>query len=293
MFRDRSSFDGLSALLPFILPNQKGLLMVLAGFFDESERSEKSEPMSVAGYIFKPKGYHHFVRKWERMLKSGPTPTTHFHMTHLYARTYEYEGWSVEQRADVLRQAIDAVRKHAFCGISVLFSQSEFERLRPPLWEFKFGSIYTAACQMVLRMTAYAMDRHLSYEPIAYAFESGHRFWDEANAILTGTGKDPQLKRVYRYHSHTAIDKEQAYGLQAADMLAWIMTRLTVGAPSNHTMRTFVPLLNWMVRDQSQRTKYYLFHSTGEHLRQFFNEQMSRQDHIVVSLEKAKRGRLR
>src|SRR5437867_7102878 len=98
--------------------------MTLAAFFDESVRDREAiEPICVAGYVFKPTGYKHFVRKWARMLKSaGPKPTTHFHMTHLYARTYEYEGWSPEERAEVLRQAVDAVRKHAYCGVCVMFS---------------------------------------------------------------------------------------------------------------------------------------------------------------------------
>src|SRR5437764_1209506 len=82
---------------------------------------------------------------------------------------------------------------------------------------------------MVLGSTAFWMDQHRCHEPIAYAFESGHRFWSEANDILTSTGKHPELKRLYHYHSHTAIDKENAYGLQAADMLAWTTTRMSVG----------------------------------------------------------------
>lgn len=264
--------------------------MVLAGYFDESERSEGSEPISVAGYIFKPKGYEHFARKWSRMLRSGPTPTSHFHMTTLYARTEQYAGWSLEQRSEVLRQAVDAVRKHSYCGISVLFSQSEFERMAPHHWVPHFGSIYSAACQMVLRTTAFWMDQNRNFEPIAYAFESGHRFWDEANAILTGvTRADADLKRSYRHLSHTAIGKKDAYGLQAADMLAWVMTRVTVGAPKNHTMRAFGPIIMDLVRGQASR--YQAFHPSGDLLRRFFEE--SDAASVIVSLGKPKAMRLR
>ena len=108
-------------------------LSALGGYFDESERKDGSEPISVAGYVFKPKSYEHFSRKRARMLASaGPAPTPYFHMTELYARDSDgiYAGWSVEQRAEVLRQAVDAVRKHTYCGVSVLLSQSEFEAVR-------------------------------------------------------------------------------------------------------------------------------------------------------------------
>jgi hypothetical protein len=267
--------------------------MVLAGYFDESERFEPSEPISVAGYIFKPRGYKHFVRKWERMLESaGRKPTTHFHMTTLYARTEEYEGWSVEDRAEVLRQAVDAVRKHAYCGVCVMFSQSEFEALAPARWQHRYGSIYTGACQMALRVTGYWMKLHNCQDPIAYAFESGHKFWTEANAILTSVGQHEDLKSMYRYHSHTAIDKKKAYGLQAADMLAWTMARMKVGAPDNHTMNAFAPIIWSLVKGKNDR--YQIFHPEGDLLRRLFAEQIDRQgESIIVDLPKARVPKLR
>jgi len=279
--------------LPFDGP---GLIMALAldGYFDESERTnEGSEPLSVAGYIFKSAGYTGFCRAWKRMLRAGPTPTRHFHMTHLYAHTYEYDGWSVEARAEVLKLAIVAVREHMHCGISVLFSQSEFERLAPPLYRFEFGSMYATACQMVLRATATWMEHHRCFLPIAYAFESGHRFWDEADGIMKGIGQVPEWKQRYRYRTHFPLDKTEAYGLQAADMFAWIMTRLNVGVPDNHTMRAFAPIIPTLVAGQSER--YQLFHPNTDGLIRFFNDQRERRDdeQWVVALQKRRKLRLR
>ena len=265
--------------------------MILSAYFDESERFEPSEPFAVAGYVFKPAGYKHFVRKWARMLASGPTETPFFHMTELYAGRGLYQGWSVEQRAAILARAVDAVRKHTYCGISILLSQSEFEKLAPPQWRFEYGSIYAGACQLALRTTAYWMDQHRCSDPIAYVFENGHAFWDEADSILSETGKHPQLGSLYHYNSHRAINKRDAYGLQAADMLAWTMARFTVGVPVNHTMAAFAPLFQRLASGQSG--KYQLFHPTGDLLRRFFQEQLSRNDHVVVDLKKAKRMRLR
>ena len=274
--------DVVAQISGFIFDVQPGLIMALGAYFDESIRDgEGIEPISVAGYVFKITGYRTFKRAWKRVLTAGPKPTSHFHMTNLYARDYEYDGWSVEDRAKVLQKAIDAVKCHAFCGISVLFSQSEFEQLAPTNWKDQFGSIYSAACQMSLRTTAYWMDQHKCFKPIAYFFESGHKFWDEANAILGETGKNPELKRLYRYQSHTAIDKIDSYGLQAADMLAWIMTKATVGFPKNHTMAAFEPILRELAANGSRR--YQMFYPTGNNLRRFFEEQASRTDHVIVS----------
>lgn len=269
------------------------MTLALDGYFDESERTEGSEPISVAGYVFKSTAYKGFCRAWKRMLKAGPTPTTHFHMTHLYARSYEYDGWSVEERAEVLKLAVDAVREHMFCGVSVMFSQSDFERLAPPLYRFEFGSMYATACQMVLAATANWMDEYRCFLPIAYAFESGHRFWDEADGIMKGIGQISDLKKKYRYRTHFSLDKTEAYGLQAADMVAWIFPRLNVGFKFNHTMQAFAPLIQGLVAGQSHR--YQLLHPNENGLVRYFNDQIQRRDEerYLVSLEKARKLRLR
>ena len=41
---------------------------------------------------------------------------------------------------------------------------------------------------MVLNATRLWMDDNKSFLPIAYAFESGHRFWNEADDIMAGIG---------------------------------------------------------------------------------------------------------
>jgi len=268
--------------------------LALEGYFDESERNrpeDGEQPVSVSGYIFKPTAYKSFCRQWKRMLLAGPKPTTHFHMTHLYARTLEYKDWSTEDRAEVLRLAVEAIKPNIFCGISVLFRQSEFEALAPPLWRFEHGSIYSAVCQMILQATALWMDDHKSFLPIAYAFESGHRFWPEVDDVLSGIGQYPEYKKRYRYRTHFALDKMEAFGLQAADLHAWLMTLVDVGSPRNHTMRAFAPHLMHLVEDDDE--KYQLFHPTGAQMKRFFQENIEDKNHLVIDLRRAKKMRLR
>jgi hypothetical protein len=281
--RAKLRHDALGLVLPFICDNGPRLIMALGAYFDESIRDGQGvEPISVAGYVFKASAQRAFRRAWKRVLIAGPTPTTHFHMTNLYARDYEYKGWSAEDRAKVLRKAVEAVRRHAFCGISVILSQTEFEQFAPASWKEEFGSIYSAACQMALRTTAYWMDQHKCFTPIVYIFENGHKFWKEADEVLKATGNDPELKKLYRYHTHMPLDKRSTYGLQAADMLAWIMTRAIVGFPKNHTMAAFEPILKEFVAKESKR--YQIFYPTGDNLRKFFHEQACRFDHVKVGL---------
>jgi hypothetical protein len=205
-------------------------------------------------------------------------------MTNLYARDYEYEGWSVDDGAKMLKQAVGLVKRHMFCGVSVMFGQVEFSQMAPPNWADTFGSIYTSACQLVLRVTAFWMDERHCFDPIAYHFENGHRFWDQANATLRALDQQPELKRMYRYRSHTAIDKVKSFGLQAADMLAWIMGRAEVGFARNHTMRAFAPIIMELPRGDS--AKYQLFHPSGDLLQRFFDLNMEEQHKVVLTLSK-------
>jgi hypothetical protein len=136
------------------------------------------------------------------------------------------------------------------------------------------------------------MDTHKSFLPIAYAFESGHRFWPEADDVMEGIVAYPEYKRRYRYRTHFSLDKMEAFGLQAADLLAWVMSRVDVGSPRNHTMRAFAPHLIQLV-DRDDR-KYQLFHPHGNNMERFFQEQVELKDKVVVvSLKRAKKMRLR
>ena len=263
--------------------------MVLGAYFDESVRNRQGrEPISVAGYVFKPAAYVGFSKAWKRVLENGgPSPTTHFHMTNLYARDYEYKGWSADDRAGYLKLAIEAVNRYMLCGVSVMFGQDEFEKAAPKDWALAYGSIYSGACQLALRVTTHWMDKNKIYIPTAYAFESGHHFWNEANAILSATGKNLELAKAYRYHSHSAMSKEQSYGLQAADMLAWIITRMDVGVPKNHTMKAFAPIIMTLAAGRSKQ--YQLFHPEGDLLQRFFAEQVQNFDQSVVATYKKPR----
>jgi hypothetical protein len=145
---------------------------------------------------------------------------------------------------------------------------------------------------MILQTTALWMNDHGSHLPIAYAFESGNQFWNEANDILAGIGKHPDLKRMFRYRTHFPMDKKESFGLQAADLLAWLMTRTDVGSPKNQTMKHFAPHFLELMRGDDSR--YQAFHPKGNLLKQFFDENAQPNPYrVVVDLTRAKKARLR
>jgi hypothetical protein len=152
--------------------------------------------------------------------------------------------------------------------------------MAPEPWINTYGSIYSAACQMALRTTSYWMDKNKYQRPIAYFFERGHKFWKETDEILAATGLNAELKQLYRYHSHTSLEKESSCGLQAADMLSWIASGAMIGFKKNHTMKAFEPVIIGLTKDQSHR--YQMFYPTGDKLKRFFAYQTSHTSTVIV-----------
>jgi hypothetical protein len=194
---------GLDDLFPFILPERNGLVAVFAGYFDESVRDQGGEPICVGGFLFKPADYKKFKRRWNKyVLWLRGRQFAHFHMTDLCAGRKEYEGLNITDRLVILNNAVDAVKTFAYMGIGVHFQQAEFESKAPKDWPERFGSIYTAACQMCLQTTGYWLARGESQMNVAYVFEQGHKYHNEADKLLTAIGQHDGARKRFRYHVH-------------------------------------------------------------------------------------------
>lgn len=285
MFRDDGSgSDGIAAILPFILEGTRGLVMPLVGYFDESVRQDGLEPICVAGYLFKPTSYKQFVRRWKFILKTArPGGIDHLHMTDLVAGRREFEGRTISQRRDVLRQAIALINDTTFGGVGCLFNQAEFERAAPAHWVMRFGSIYSCACQITLQVSGNWLRKRRVADRVAYVFESGHKFQAEANALFSGLCQHQDYKDEFRYHSHTFIDKRRACGLQAADLLAWAFTKAYVRVerdePLTGSIRAFAPELLGLIEAGD---RMHIAALTGEKLKQFIDEQLNPSGDVVV-----------
>jgi hypothetical protein len=86
---------------------------VLSGYFDESERPDHSDPIGVAGYLFKPVAYKQFARRWRSdVLSLLPEGALYLHMTDLYAGWDVYHGMSITKRADIFKAAVTVINEH-------------------------------------------------------------------------------------------------------------------------------------------------------------------------------------
>jgi hypothetical protein len=266
--------DSIISILPFLDPEEGVLIVTLAAYFDESERQSETDPISVAGYLFRPGDYKQFSRAWKGVRKRAGNVNA-IHMTDLFAGKVEFRGLSLSRRGEILQDCVDAINEHMTSGVGVVFFQKEFEAAAPEWWPQRFGSIYTAACQIVLQALAYWMKKHGQSQPVSFFFETGHRFQAEANALMVGAGKDPTLSQRLRYESHAFVDKRKAAGLQAADILAWALTKGY--GPANQKMKggvaaAFMAPLMSLAKHKNKNQINVL---VGDKLERFFAEQLA------------------
>ena len=261
--------DGLADYFPFLFPDSRGLAVVLAGYFDESEREEGGEPICVGGYIFKPSGYEKFRKRWTRHVLRRDK-FTHFHTTDLCAGRQEYEGLSIAERVAILDEAVDAIQSHAYCGVAIMFDRKEFERTAPEHCERAYGSIYSVACQLCAQAAANMTEIHRRcHLPILYVFERGHKYESHVDAVLKAVGQHEEHRQKLRYRNHLFEDKKAECGLQAADLLVWTATKLRVGGGYRPSIAPWAPSLVKLGTSEGVGSTHIL-NVTGPTLQRFF-----------------------
>jgi hypothetical protein len=273
---------GLDDYFPFLFPDGRGFVVVIAAYFDESEREDGEQPICVGGFLFKPSGYKALRRYWQsNVLRFRGRQVAPFHMTDLCAGKGVYDGLTIDERLVILNHAVEAVKRNACAAQGVFFDQQELIRKVPAEWPHAFGSIYTIACHMCLQVTGFWLREWSITMPVLYTFERGHRFQSEANAFMDAIGNNEELARHFMYRNHVFESKTEV-GLQAADMYAWTITkaRSIHGGPIPRAMQAFTAPLLRMVEGSDGR--YRIMVLQGEMLDRFIDESLTRTIALVA-----------
>lgn len=249
--------------------------MPVAAYFDESIREDGDAPICVGGFIFKASDYRRFSERWRREVLRLPDRRTlrHFHTTDLFAGRGVYAGVTIDQRVQILRNAVTVICDLFYLGVGISFMQAEFERLAPPEWPKFRGSIYSACCHMCLQATAHWLRRNQCHLDVLYVFERGHKMQNEADTILKAIAADAEARKDWRYRQHKFEDKDKEAGLQAADLYAWLVTK-TYAMKGKTLPRSVVPFREQILRlakNIGERGRIHEF--TGDKLRRFLIEQ--------------------
>ena len=94
-----------------------------------------------------------------------------------------------------------------------------------------------------------------------------HKSSDRLNAVAA----DHEAARDFRYSGHRFEDKKAECGLQAADLLSWAITKVSLGSVTP-SLRPFFPSIIRLASDKRERQVIYPL--TGEKLVKFMQDQM-------------------
>jgi hypothetical protein len=106
---------------------------------------------------------------------------------------------------------------------------------------------------------------------VAYVFEQGHKYRAQADRMLEKIGQFEDVRKYFRYRLHLFEYKEREYGLQAADLYAWTITKAKVSdGVVPQAFKPFVqPIMRWAT-ENGDKCRLHAF--TGKTLDRFFDE---------------------
>jgi hypothetical protein len=209
-----SSFLGFS--LEEMLPDGKGLVVMLKAYFDASERANGL--YCVAGFAFESGQAPQFAREWRLMLGTRRI----WHTKDLVQSQGEFEGLTRDERDALFRKAVSIVRERACLGVIVACNLNEIKPLLPRD-VYGFGKPYPFCCNFCLAAVGKWLNDHNRKDRVSYLFEQGDGGQGDADALMHSVRRSRATAKLFHYHSHGFAPKEKrsAVALQAADLLAW------------------------------------------------------------------------
>lgn len=205
-------------------------MVMLSVYFDESYNhptdSNPNPPLvyTIAGYISTDKRWRKFQREWREVLKEAGV--AFFHMSKYEARKGEYENWPQEKRVRILKKLHSIILKYYIQSVATTVILSDYNELTERE-KLAFGHPHVMAVIACMKDISIWGDYFGYREPMAYIFEAGSDHEGEMNRMFRSRAGDEEFKRHYRFGSWAFVDKRDMPPLQAADILAYEITKET------------------------------------------------------------------
>ena len=204
-------------LLQVLLPDGGYAVQMVEAYFDESGSNRGSAVLCVAGYIYEKEKCAALDEEWLKVLVANNLP--YFRMSSCAHGTAPFELLDKDCRVEIEKTLIGLIKTFASYGCAVSVEPSKYIHIMPI--DSRVGGSYSFCVNTCLQAVASWADESNYHGDIAYFFESGHRSQSEANGIMDRIFQIPEMRKRYRYSSHTFADKRKVMALQSSDLLAW------------------------------------------------------------------------
>ncbi|HUS11225.1 MAG TPA: DUF3800 domain-containing protein [Pyrinomonadaceae bacterium] len=218
----QEEYDAFEHLCDVIFQDDEdGLMFYWKAHFDAS--GKHSPLLVVAGYLAARPQWKTFNQAWKiPITKDGKTVV--FHATDFEGGYKDFtleKGWTDSRKKEARIALVNAIedahlRASVVCSVVI----PDYEEMITGWRRERMGSVYEFCVNSVLKAFGiYSQEIH-QREPIAFIVEDGEGGEGKIQDAFYGLSKNKQFKDWLRMGSLTFLPKDQALGLQAADMLA-------------------------------------------------------------------------
>jgi Protein of unknown function (DUF3800) len=199
--------------------------MDFEAYYDSSGRRGQQPATTLAGVAASKEVWEKFHPAWQHALDESGVPERRFGMADLMACRGRFKGWDTSRKQQLLNALLNVLANCRPAGMSaysctVFFDAYDGAKAQMPTLR-KLEAICVNHCVGGLRLTS----ERTEGEPISL-----HLFFDRNEPFLKTVDQIwRQLKKKKRGWAHQVrgicpID-DSYYGIQAADLLAWIVNR--------------------------------------------------------------------
>ncbi len=202
---------GLARLLEIVLPDGGDVVVLLEGYFDESGGfDQEPKVFCIAGYFLYSEQAKEMDAAWGGVLKEHAIP--YFHMVDCAHGNGVFAEKSKNERSEIVKKLIELIKAYTVEGFAAIVREETF------VISEKHPDLYSACAQLCIGALQAYLEISRREGEIAYFFETGHKNRGRAYSHVA-----ERLEKAGA--SMTFHKKEKLRLLQAADLLAWQVTK--------------------------------------------------------------------
>lgn len=185
-------------------------------YFDESGTHPDSEYVVVAGFISNATEWEAFSQRWHQVL--ADSQIDYFHMTDFESRKGPFDGWTEEERRDLLNRLLPIIHDHTFWSIGCVVLRKWFDSHLSDAAKQICGNAYGTAALACFRNNGLVLQKADAW--MDCSMESGAQGRGALQLLVEEDSKFPKWLQEHRILSLSFLDKS-APPLQSADILAY------------------------------------------------------------------------
>jgi len=236
-----------------------------SGMHDPTGLHHGSDVATVCGYVSHKESWDAFSDEWQTALDKRGVEV--FHMAEFMDKIngpskpdWPYRGWSEPDRDSFMRTLIPIARRYVILGVGGVLNVHDYDIVSPAWLKTDTGHPYHFCFQLffdcLLPMLEQFEPALAPGEQVAFFFDQNKQFEERASEAfhLIKALRDTND----RFGTITFAEKRRCKGLQAADLLAYLMR--SAQSRKIRTGSVAIPSGNWeedLVSDRNVKMCYY------------------------------------